>query len=70
MYGWSDFGKNGEKGEKMGRQSVWLRGEGEENWWDWLFFFLGLPKFNLPKLRENENENEEQKVLGILDEIT
>ena len=33
-------------------------------------FPLGLPKLNLPKLGENENENEEQKVLGILNEIT
>ena len=26
MYGWSNFGEKGKKGEKMGGKSVWLRG--------------------------------------------
>ena len=54
MYGWSDFGENEKKREKMGGKGVWLRGEGEENWWNWLFFlwvYQNLISPNWEKMR-------------------
>ena len=42
----------------VGKVYGW-EGEGGENWWGLAVFPSGLPKLNLPKLGENENENEE-----------
>ena len=45
------------------------RGRGRENWWGLAIFSPGPPKFSLPKLERKHKENNEQKFLGILDEI-
>ena len=68
MFGWSYFGMMKKKkwkiGEKIDEKGVWLKGG-----WEKIDEVLLFSLWTHQNWRENKNEDEERKLIGILDKI-